>query len=251
MSTNVNNGKKNNDEQNKCQECMGCAALSIGLLSVLAFVVAGIYHIYLSIAGLAGVSNTDIRELCNSSAINATSEYTYIGDDPSEIWMYVLMSLIFVSGGIGNTAKNATEKKDDGSSLTIPEQMCALHCSAILFGGFCGWGWDQIWNSGTCLEHNFGNETLMTSARIHFYIQAVVCGLIALIDIILIIGFIGAVTYEKCFQKAPNSPRISTMSDDERLRQVITGGAENMNGNGRDQNPGVYGAPGTEERGTV
>ena len=135
MST-INNGKKNNDEQNKCQECMGCAAISIGLLSVLAIVAAGIYHIYLSIAGLAGVSNTDIRELCNSSAINATSEYTYIGDDPSEIWMYVLMSLIFVSGGIGNTAKNATEKKEDGSSLTIPEQMCALHCSAILLEDF-------------------------------------------------------------------------------------------------------------------
>ena len=245
MST-INNGKKNNDKPNKCQECMGCLVLGIGLLSVLAIVAGGIYHIYLSIAGLAGVSNSDIRELCNSSAINATSEYTYIGDDPSEIWMYVLMSLIFVSGGIGNTAKNATEQKEDGSSLTIPEQMCALHCSAILFGGFCGWGWDQIWNSGTCLEHNFGNETLMTSARIHFYIQAVACGLIALFDIILIIGFIGAATYEKLFQKAPNSPRVTHMSDDHRLRQVITGGAENVDGRA-----GLYGASGTDARDTV
>tara|TARA_B100000073_G_scaffold348414_1_gene367091 strand:- start:3599 stop:4351 length:753 start_codon:yes stop_codon:yes gene_type:complete len=250
MST-INNGTKNNDERNKCQECMGCAALGIGLLSVLAIVAGGIYHIYLSIAGLAGVSNGDIRKLCNSSAINATSEYTYIGDDPSEIWMYVLMSLIFVSGGIGNTAKNATEVKEDGSSLTISEQMCALHCSAILFGGFCGWGWDQIWNSGTCLEHNFGNETLMTSARIHFYIQAVVCGLIALFDIILIIGFIGMTTYDKCRQKTVDSPRVTHMSDDHRLRQVITGGAENINGNGKDQRPGVYGASGTDVRDTV
>ena len=105
---------------------------------------------------------------------------------------------------------------------------------------FCGWGWDQIWNSGTCLEHNFGNETLMTSARIHFYMQAVVCGFIALIDIMLILGFIGALMYEKCCQKidSSSSPRVS---DDDHLRQVITG--DTMT---RNDGKGVYGASGTK-----
>jgi len=230
---NMSNNKQNNQQNNekcKCSECLCITSITVSGLAIFA---AAIYHVYLSIAGLAGVSNGDIRELCNSSTINTTSDYTYIGEDPSEIWMYVLMSLLFVSGGIINNTKSLATEKEDGTKLTIPEAMCSINCSAILFGGFCGWGWDQIWNSGTCLEHNFGNETLMTSARIHFYIQAVVCGLIALFDIILILGFIGALMYDKCCQKLESPP----VSGEEHLRQVITGETTTKN-----DGKGLYGA---------
>ena len=231
---NMSNNKQNNQENNKKCKFGECLCITSITVSGLAIFVAAIYHVYLSIAGLAGVSNGDIRELCNSSAINATSDYTYIGEDPSEIWKYVLMSLLFVSGGIINNTKSLATEKEDGTTLTIPEAMCSINCSAIIYGSFCGWGWDQIWNSGTCLEHNFGNETLMTSARIHFYMQVVVCAFIAFIDIILILGFTGAVIYEKCCQKPDSSsPRVS---NDEHLRQVITG--ETMT---RNNGNGVYG----------
>lgn len=246
--SNNNETKKNDETENNTNSfldsCLGICLLVFATIGVCGIIAAIVFHVYLSITGLAGVSNEDIRTLCNSSAINATSGYTYIGENPSEIWMYVLMSLIFVSGGLASTAKNANDPQEAPSVTSF---MCALNCQSILYGVFCGWGYDQIWNSGTCLEHNFGNEKLMISAHIHFWIQAVMCGIISFINIIMIISFIVPIMCNSCCNKdQSDSQKVATSDPDIRLRQIITGEGKVINSDKKH----VYGVPATD-RATV
>ncbi len=241
--SNTTQTKKNDEKTSNMDSCLGCSMIILGMMSVCGIIAAAICHVYLSIAGLAGVSNGDIRELCNSSVINATSDYTYIGEDPSEIWMYVLMSLLFVTGGLVNNTKTIASGDDGEKPLSPAEMACAMNCSAILYGGFCGWGYDQIWNSGTCLEHNFGNETLMISARIHFYMQASLCALIAFTDLVLIVSFLIAIMCDRCCNKDERESQTVAASDpDIRLRQVITGEGQVINSDKQE----VYGVPSTD-----
>ena len=117
MSVNTQKKTNNGTEESRIPSWCYAMGIIIGCSMVVALFAGLIYHVYLSIAGLAGVSNKDIRALCNSSAVYESSDYTYIGENPSEIWMYVLMSLIFVSGGLVNNAKSTAG--EDGKEVGI------------------------------------------------------------------------------------------------------------------------------------
>ena len=186
-----------------------------------------IYTLYLTIAGLTGVSNSEIRALCNSTAVNNpgvnnTIDYTYNGEKPSEIWMYALFSCFFVNSMIFKMFKDTSTYDKDAEDV-FGQIICNINCCAIVYGGFCGWGWDQLYNSGTCLEYNFGTFDkvtwgweLMTSAYISFYVQAVVCALIACFDLCMILVLVCTVVGDWC-KKTP-SPNVDTNT----LEQVIT-----------------------------
>ena len=167
MSSNVK--KKDYDNLNiDCGTCLiltGCATCIIATFALLLII---LYHIICSITALAETSNRDIRIICNENAINATCGYTYSGNNPSEIWMYIITSLIFVSGGFALNLHNASEliHLDNFGQFILN-----INLSGIVYIIFCGWGWDQIWNSGTCVEYNFGNTDIIFVAKNHFYIQ--------------------------------------------------------------------------------
>jgi len=187
---------KSSTESNKetiCQKAFVVFSILFYIIAILSFVGGTIYHIYLTIAGLTGLSNSDIRSTCNMSAVNNTSlnntiEYTYIGETPSQIWMYSLFSCFFVNMYLFKLISNISET-DSRRPDYMSQIICGINCSGVLYASFCAWGWDQLYNSGTCLEYNFGKfDThswgweLMTSSYISFYFQLFICIIIACLN---------------------------------------------------------------------
>mgnify|MGYP001307146267 CR=1 FL=1 len=241
---------KSSTESNKetnCQKAFVVFSILFYIISILTLVGGTIYHIYLTIAGLTGLSNSDIRSTCNMSAVNNTSlnntiEYTYIGETPSQIWMYSLFSCFFVNMYLFKLISNISET-DSRRPDYMSQIICGINCSGVLYASFCAWGWDQLYNSGTCLEYNFGKfDThswgweLMTSSYISFYFQLFICIIIACLNMCMC----AIVSYDSSFNK--NKPissletntslpedtslatnKSSTYTPDVHLIKVVTG----------------------------
>jgi len=144
--------------------------------------------------------------ICNENAVNATCGYTYNGNNPSEIWMYVITSLIFVTGSVAINLNNAAEITQ---SESIGQFILNINVSGMVYVIFCGWGWDQIWNSGTCLEYNFKDTEIIIVAKNHFYVQLCICCLIGLIDMIIVMYVIYMIIVDTCCKTRPKSPEFS------------------------------------------
>lgn len=205
MSSNVK--KKDYDNFNiDCGTCLMLTCCGISILAIFALLLVILYHIVSSITAIAYTSNRDIRAICNENAINATSGYTYNGTNPSEIWIYIITSLIFVSGCF---AVNLTNAAEITNSKSMGQFILNINISGMVYVIFCGWGWDQIWNSGTCIEYNFGNTEISVAAKNHFYIQLCICCLICLIDIIIVVYAIYMIIADTCCKTHTKSPEFS------------------------------------------
>ena len=206
-----------------------CFSVGIMILFIIisVFMIGTIYNFYLTIVGVTGVSNKEIRALCNSTAVNNSSvnktiNYTYKGENPSEIWFYALFSYFFVNTIIFKMCNNIFESQKY-KEVAYGQIICNVNCSGIVYGIFCSWGWDQLYNSGTCLEYNFGKFDevswgweLMTSAYISFYIQAIFCVFIICFDLSLILVLICELITDCCKNNKSNQ------IDKDKLEQVIT-----------------------------
>ena len=205
MSSNVK--KKDYDNFNiDCGTCLMLTCCGISILAIFALLLVILYHIVSSITAIAYTSNRDIRAICNENAINATCGYTYNGTNPSEIWMYIITSLIFVSGGF---ALNLTNAAEITNSKSMGQFILNINISGIVYVIFCGWGWDQIWNSGTCIEYNFGNTEISVAAKNHFYIQVCICCLICLIDTVIVVYAIYMIIADTFCKNSPKSPELT------------------------------------------
>ena len=175
-----------------CDKFVGgfmCLGITGTLLSILGIY---IYNIYYAIYALSEIGNNTIRETCPDS----------------QIWMYVLISLICVNLTLLNQV--CETKDDEFKENTIMASMCSMVCRFCVILIFAGWGWDQIWNSGNCLDENFSDQKLLIAARVSFYIQL---GILSIFTVL----FTVMLFFLCCNMDPPKKP----VDNDQKLKGIL------------------------------
>ena len=183
------NKEKKSSSCNKFIDGFVCLGITGTILSILGLY---IYNIYYAIYALSEIGNNTIRETCPDS----------------QIWMYVLISLICVNLTLLNQV--CETKDDEFKENTLMASMCSMVCRFCVILVFAGWGWDQIWNSGNCLDENFSDQTLLIAARVSFYIQIGILSIFTLLFTVML--------FLLCCNMNP--PK-KTIDNDEKLKGVL------------------------------
>tara|TARA_B100000900_G_C20552918_1_gene705528 strand:+ start:213 stop:923 length:711 start_codon:yes stop_codon:yes gene_type:complete len=210
-----------------CQKFIVVFSMIFYITTVFSLIALICYHLYITIRGCSGVSNNEIRMTCNATSVdpnvmNKTMEYTYIGETPSQIWMYCIFSCFFVNMSFFRLINNIIEHGDDDKNYHSKSQIIwTINLMSIVYISFAAWGWDQLYNSGTCLEYNYGKFDkntwgweLMTSSYVSFYVQIIMCAIIFCFNICM------------WFTCNYQISKVDSINPDLKLRQVITGEGE-------------------------
>ena len=227
MNSSIQNNNTIIEKTKICQLFIVVFSMIFYIVTVFSLIGAICYHLYITIVGCTGLTNNQIRMTCNATAVdpdimNKSVEYTYVGQTPSQIWMYCIFSCFFVNTSFFRLINNIIEHGDDDKSYQSKSQIVwTINLMSILYISFAAWGWDQLYNSGTCLEYNYGKFDentwgweLMTSSYISFYVQIITCAIIFCFNICM---------YFTCEYQ---DNKVEVNDPDVRLRQVITGEGE-------------------------
>lgn len=196
---------KNNN--NKCKDCCACIFIAMTISICISIASCIFYHIFTSIVAISSICNQEIRNICNKNYVNDTHNYTYNGNDSSQIWIYVLLSTILIIVKISILIYKSNHNIN----------LITMNLYGVIITFLCYWGWDQLFNSGTCLQYNYKNTKLMSSAYIHFYVQLVICIVILFIDF-LNISKLSSFLKDKCITKSVIN--MQTMVDEKHSKKV-------------------------------
>ena len=111
-----------------CQLFIVVFSMIFYIVTVFSLIGAICYHLYITIVGCTGLTNNQIRMTCNATAVdpdimNKSVEYTYVGQTPSQIWMYCIFSCFFVNMSFC-LINNIIEHGDDDKSISQSLKLC-------------------------------------------------------------------------------------------------------------------------------